>query len=151
MKYETNYGKSYEVVTVGGVKKTFKTEPEMVGFVKAYAAKHHRLPKSVTSGSWKANSAQMLTYAEMEYIVKTVSGDSYCLNYESYCKFVALVALGARKAPEQLISLVEDRGCTFAFSSTKNFETQVKEYIEQVLAPLTPEQRLEMIQTLIKK
>jgi len=151
MKYKTNYETNYKVTTVGDVVLEFKTKVEMVEFVKAYAAKHRRLPKSVTSGSWKANSAQMLTYAEMEYIVKTVSGDSYCLNYESYCKFVALVAVGARKAPEQLISLVEDRGCTFTFSSTKNFETQVKEYIEQVLSPLTPEQRLEMIQTLIKK
>ena len=151
MKYETNYGKSYEVVTVGGVSKTFTSEVEMVAFVAAYAAKHHRLPKSVRDGSWKAGIVDILRYAEMGHTIKTVSGDSYCLNDEGYDKFIALVAVGARKAPKQVISLVEHRGCTSAYDSTNFFGTLVKEYIEQVLSPLTPEQRLEMIQTLIKK
>ena len=143
---------NYEVTMVDGAVLTFETELEMVAFVAAYAAEHHRLPKSVRRGGWWATTLQMLVYAEMKHLVKTMNGDMYCLNDEGYYKFIALVAVGARKAPVQSISLVYrefDRPTPYA--STRCFEREVKKYVQMIFDMLDPEQKESHIERLLKK
>ena len=132
----------YEVTKVGGDVLTFETKFEMMTFVKAYAAKYHRLPKMAIDGQ-ELDIPRRMSISNTDYLIKTISSQTYCLNCSEYENFVALVGQGDRKAPLNVSRFRESEYQIIGslYDETYFFDENVKTYIKEVLAILTPVQR----------
>jgi len=139
-----------QVTTVGGDVLTFETKFEMVVFVKTYVTKHYQLPKAITIDGQSLTIANRMAICEMTYLVKTISGDMYCLDQKGYENFVALVGEGSRKAPVGVSKLINPEN--FLIGSmhawTAIFDQDFKNYIcraLKALRPVTTEERAEYV------
>jgi len=133
-----------EVTTARGGVVLFESMGEMFEFAKNYAAKHRMIPKGITVDGKPLDVAGRMIICEMTYLIKTAHGETYCLTQKDYKNFLALVAVGARKAPKGVSKLIDkELGSMMAY--TAMFDQDVEGYIRHsltALAVLTPEQRV---------
>ena len=121
-----------EVTTACGSVVSFESINAMFEFAKNYAVEHQILPKKIMIDNKVIDTAGRMIMCDMVYLVKTISGQVYCINRFEYDDFVEAVSRGNRKTPAGVLKLT-DAGPGLLLPWTYIFDEDVQNYIRHIL------------------